>query len=55
MLWTIRHLTLYLKSLYAAYCKTETVNTEYGNIEFPYAFLGVEVNSTKKSLTSGKY
>ncbi|PIK51133.1 hypothetical protein BSL78_11965, partial [Apostichopus japonicus] len=37
-----------------SYCKTETVNTEYGNIEFPYAFLGVEVNSTKKSLTSDR-
>ncbi|XP_071826317.1 uncharacterized protein [Apostichopus japonicus] len=37
-----------------SYCKTGTVNTEYGKIEFPNAFLGVEVNSIKRALTSDR-
>ncbi|PIK47290.1 hypothetical protein BSL78_15840 [Apostichopus japonicus] len=50
----IRHLTLYLTSLYAAYCKEGSVDTDYGRIEFPNTFLGINANSSQMSLTSDR-
>ncbi|XP_071826315.1 uncharacterized protein [Apostichopus japonicus] len=37
-----------------SYCKEESIHTDYGRIEFPNTFLGVNANSSQKSLTSDR-